>query len=436
MKGALNAKKRICTQKKVQVKKGLGTLLDRTPSFEPRRIETPAAVGKVAVGNRVAADYSARMTRDPKRLAIVAAKFALPAIILAYLLGWRIDADDWQALADQEKRFSLLWTALIVAIGALSISFARWCLLVRAQGIELSMLEAFRLGSICFLLSFVSAGSVGGDLFKAVFLARRRPGKRIEAVASVLVDRGSGLYGLLLLVAMTIVFTGTGTVSATPTGGTAGIDAVAESGGAGSPDLGSLRIAVAVLVGLGTAVLATLVLGGRSVDRMVRWSGTLPWVGGIMERIGKPLRMFHERPVAFAVAVLMSVAVQAMLAVSIYLVARGLYESPPTLAEHFVIVPIAMLASALPISPAGLGVLEAAMESLYHLIPAEPTVASGTLVALVFELVKLTMAAIGTLFYWTAKGEVRESLELADQGVSGPTDPPTPTHRRSSATPP
>ncbi len=67
------------------------------------------------------------------------------------------------------------------------------------------MLEAFRLGSICFLLSFVSAGSVGGDLFKAVFLARRRPGKRVEAVASVLVDRGVGLYGLLLVVAAALL---------------------------------------------------------------------------------------------------------------------------------------------------------------------------------------------------------------------------------------
>ena len=69
------------------------------------------------------------------------------------------------------------------------------------------MLEAFRLGSICFLLSFVSPGSVGGDVFKAIFLAQRRPGKRIEAVASVLVDRGVGLYRLLLLVAAALVLT-------------------------------------------------------------------------------------------------------------------------------------------------------------------------------------------------------------------------------------
>lgn len=331
---------------------------------------------------------------------ITAAKFALPVLILAYLLGWRIGPETWEDLADQPKNYWLLGVAMGMAMAALSLSFARWCLLVRAQGIELSMLEAFRLGSICFLLSFVSAGSVGGDLFKAVFLARRRPGKRIEAVASVFVDRGCGLYGLLLLVAITFLVTDLNPRAAS---------------GDGGPDLAGLKIAVAVLIAVGTGLTGLLVLGGRGVDRVMRRASEWRWVGGFLGRVAKPLRMFHEHPVAFVTAVLMSVGVQAMLAISIYLVARGLYASPPTLAEHFVIVPIAMIASALPISPAGLGVLEAAMESLYHLLPAEPTAASGTLVALVFEIVRFAVAGIGTLLYWTAPAEVRTSLQEAER---------------------
>ncbi|MFK8113827.1 MAG: lysylphosphatidylglycerol synthase domain-containing protein, partial [Rubripirellula sp.] len=104
-----------------------------------------------------------------------------------------------------------------------------------------------------------------------------------------------------------------------------------------------------------------------------------------------------------------------MLVFSMYLIARGLYADPPTLLEHFVIVPIGMLASALPITPAGIGVLEATIQSLYSIVPAVPTSASGTLVALVFEMVKVVMAIIGTIFYWTANEEVRESLESAEE---------------------
>jgi hypothetical protein len=338
------------------------------------------------------------MKLTPKSTIVPLIKFAIPAAIIGYLV-WRIEPEHWHQLSVQPKNYPLLVAALVVALLAMAISFARWCVLVRCQGIELSMLEAFRLGSICFLLSFVSAGSVGGDLFKAIFLARRRPGKRVAAVASVVVDRGCGLYALLLLVGLAMVLTN-------PTD-------------AGEVTIGMDRIksATAALVVVGTLVLAILVLGGRSVDRLVSRGATLPVVGGLIARIGPPLRMFHSHPLAFAAAIAMSLLVQGMLVIGVFLIARGLYTSPPTLGEHFVIVPIAMLASALPITPAGIGVLEAAMDALYAVVPAVPTRASGTLVALVFELVKLVLAIVGTVFYWTASAEVRQSLEIAEEQV-------------------
>ena len=79
------------------------------------------------------------------------------------------------------------------------------------------------------------------------------------------------------------------------------------------------------------------------------------------------------------------------------------------------IVPVGMLVSALPLTPAGIGLLEATIDKLYEVVPAISTDASGTLVALVFEVVKLIMAVIGTIFYWTANEEVRHSLEIAEE---------------------
>ena len=329
---------------------------------------------------------------------LTAVKFALPAAIIGYLV-WRIEPEQWQQLGEQPKDYWLLLAALMAGLIAMSLSFARWCVLVRCQGIELSMLEAFRLGSICFLLSFVSVGSVGGDLFKAIFLAKRRPGKRVAAVASVLVDRGCGLYGLLLIVAGGLLLSPSESVD------------VGES----AIGLTQIKWATAILIGSGTAVLAVLILGGRSVDRLITWGSELPVVGKIVSTVGPPLRMFHHHPLGFGLSVLMSLGVQGMLVISMYFVARGLYTDPPTLGEHFVIVPIGMLASALPLTPAGIGVLEAAIDKLYKVVPAVPTTASGTLVALVFEMVKVVMAVIGTAFYWTAGAEVMESIEVAEE---------------------
>lgn len=329
------------------------------------------------------------------------AKFVIPAAIIAYLV-WRIEPDQWNELSSQPKDYWLLAAALVVALAAMSLSFARWCVLVRCQGIELTMLEAFRLGSICFLLSFVSPGSVGGDLFKAIFLAKRRPGKRIEAVASVLVDRGAGLYGLLLIVAAALLLTNPSDVET------------------GLISMNRIKWGTAIFVGLGTVVLAILVLGGRGVDRLIIWGSSLPVIGGLVKKVGPPLRMFHSHPIAFGATIVMSVGVQGMLVISMYLIARGLYIDPPTLAEHFVIVPIGMLVSALPLTPAGIGMLELTIDELYRIVPAKMTDASGTLVALVFEIVKVVMAALGTVFYWTANDEVRESLEVAEEESHSP----------------
>lgn len=352
------------------------------------------------------------MNASARHLAILLIKFLVPAGIIAVLL-MRIDPQQWHVLGEQSIRWSVLAAAFGVAFLAIALSFLRWWVLVRCQGIVLSLLEAFRLSSICFLLSFVSAGSVGGDVFKAVFLARRSPGKRVAAVASVVVDRGSGLFGLLLLVSLGLWLR-------------PGTDPF-EFNGIG---IRQFKAIVAVLVASGGLLLAVLVLGGRFVDRLIARGSRVRFIGGAVRAIGPPLRTFHSHPWAFMLSLVMSVGVQGMLVVSMYLIAVSMYPSPPTFAEHFVIVPVGMLASALPLTPAGVGVLEATIETLYHLVPARVTTASGTLVALMFELVKVVLAVVGTIFYWTASREEQESLEYAeehgDHAIADLDDSPSP----------
>ncbi len=340
-----------------------------------------------------------------KSVLLTLAKFAIPITIIWFLLANHVTDEQWHDLKTHPKDYGLLAAALAVAIAAMSLSFARWCILVRCHDIELSMVEAFRLGSICFLLSFVSVGSVGGDLFKAVFLAKRRPGKRVEAVASVLVDRGVGLYGLLLIVAIGLLFLA-------PTDTASLVDDGTESSTVNIP---TIKNATLALTALGSIVLAILVFGGKAVDGLIQRGIKLPVVGTLIQRIGPPLRMFGDHPIAFGVSIIMSMGVHIGFVISMYLIATAMYPDTPTLSDHFVIVPIGLLASALPITPGGVGVLEGTIEGLYRIIPTTPTSASGTMVALVFEAVKVIMALIGTAFYWAANEEVKESLEAAEE---------------------
>ena len=52
----------------------------------------------------------------------------------------------------------------------------------RALGIPFTLRNAFRLGFMGYLLNFVGPGAVGGDLFKAYFVASDQKSRRAEAV--------------------------------------------------------------------------------------------------------------------------------------------------------------------------------------------------------------------------------------------------------------
>ena len=79
------------------------------------------------------------------------------------------------------------------------------------------------------------------------------------------------------------------------------------------------------------------------------------------------------------------------------------------------IVPIGMLTSALPITPAGIGVLEATIESLYHVVPA---VENEGLRNAGCVGVRDGEGRDGSdrkrSFYWTANEEVTGSLAAAE----------------------
>ncbi|WP_417750299.1 lysylphosphatidylglycerol synthase transmembrane domain-containing protein [Rosistilla oblonga] len=328
-------------------------------------------------------------TRSPKTVLLTVAKFGVPVGIVWYLVS-QIQPQQWSALQNSPKQYSLLVMALLIGLSATLLSYVRWWLLVRSHNIPLTPTEGIRLAAIGFLLNFVSIGAVGGDLFKAYFLARRTPGKKIEVFATALVDRVVGLYGLLVVASVALWMIG---------------DSLA------GDDVTMIRAVVYTLTLAGAAFMLGVVLGGSLIDQALDRILNVPMIGPFVHRIADPLRAFRHHTAAFMVTIGMSVVVHILLGVAIYFIAAGLYEHPPTLAEHMVIVPIANAVAGLPISLAGIGVFEGALDHLYAKLPTTPTDASGTIVGLVYEIVKIAIAMIGIVFYWTGQREVRESFQ-------------------------
>src|SRR5262249_58221984 len=73
---------------------------------------------------------------------------------------------------------------------------------VRARDFPFTVRNAYRLGLVGVFYNTFLPGSVGGDLVKAFFIAREHPERRTRAVATVIMDRALGLFGLILFTAV------------------------------------------------------------------------------------------------------------------------------------------------------------------------------------------------------------------------------------------
>src|SRR5262245_27483918 len=107
-----------------------------------------------------------------------------------------VQDDSFDRLWNEPKNWSMLAIAAALKLTAIMITFVRWFFLVRALNLPFRLRDAFRLGFLGYLFNLIAPGAVGGDLFKAVFIAREQPGRRGAAISSVIVDRLIGLYAL------------------------------------------------------------------------------------------------------------------------------------------------------------------------------------------------------------------------------------------------
>ena len=261
----------------------------------------------------------------------------------------------------------------------MSLGFLRWHLLVNALGISFSLRDAFRLGFIGYLFNFLSLGSVGGDVFKAMFVAHEQPGRRLEAIATIAVDRVLGLLGLLLVASFCL------TLVRIP----------------GAPSqIDSLARMVVLLTVVGFLTLVMLLVTSKFQRWVMKITRKVPRIGPRLHTLLANLLLYQQRKRAIFSAIALSVMVHVTIAVTIHLCASGIYSVTPTLAQHFVISPLANVVGALPIAPSGMGTFEVAMRYLYDQVPAGKTNQDmGLVVGIVFRAITVVTAVIGLMFY-------------------------------------
>ena len=371
------------------------------------------------------------VARPGRRIATACLRWGVAVAVLAWL--GRENAGLLRELATRSPRHG--WLALAFAAAGLgtAVSFLRWWVIARSQGFDFRLRDAVRLGLVGQLMSYVAPG-VSGDVVRTVLVARDRPDRRLEAAATIVVDRYLGLLGLFW------------------TGGIAGL--------ALSDAVPAFRLAGRLCAA--AAVLGTIALPvAFAVAAWMPSSATPETAGRLRRRFGELAAVaagYRRRPALLASALAMAVAGHVSLGLCFYAVVLGLRHEAvsPSLLEHLTFLCGSQLTAIFAPTPGGLGATEAAVRYAYGLsataagrgIDPEAARGAGFAAAMTFRLVGVAAAAAGVLalrlldpavaLATAAVHRVRgtavapSSIAFADHLPAGPSDTPA-TARRKAA---
>jgi len=297
------------------------------------------------------------------------------SVILLWILFSRIDVEKLWA-GTRSASVSWLVVALIIYAITVVVSVWRWRLLLDAQDVHV---ETNRLaGSYLVALFFNNflPSNIGGDVIRIRDTALQA-GSKTLATAVVLVDRGLGLMGLVLVAAC---------------------GATLAAGGATA---GALPIVPAWLWAgflLGAGLSAPAVLAPVGFGRLLQPLRVFhpDWIDNRIEKLTGVLARFRDRPSALAGCFGGAVLVQAGT-VAYYLAAAYALHIAIGPWDLAVIVPLSFLLQMAPVSINGFGVREAAF-SLYFArlrLPLE----SALLVSLVPTMLVMFFSLSGAAVY-------------------------------------
>jgi uncharacterized membrane protein YbhN (UPF0104 family) len=240
------------------------------------------------------------------------------------------------------------------------LAATRWCILARALDFAGRWSAYLKFYFVGMYFNLFLPSSVGGDVFRALFICQGKP-LRLRAAYSVVADRLLGLTAMFML----------------------GAAAVSAWG-----DLLPLRFETMLIASglIAVALIAVLPFIHKTVSRV--WSE-------IGERLSIILVFWH-RPASLFSALGISLALQALGTGTICILANAMELSPPA-AFYFAAFPLVALATLLPISFNGIGIREGGF--VYFLGLKGVPVEKALTLSLSFFAIQVVTSLLGGLIY-------------------------------------
>ena len=314
--------------------------------------------------------------------------------IAAGLIYWLVQRGGLSL--DGLSEFSRGWPWLLLAqlpfALILIIATVRWRLFLQVQGLHYRFLEIQSLVLLGVFFNQVLIGSIGGDVAKAYYISKGTAERKAAAVLTVFIDRALGLFVLLVIACI---------------GTLLNFEAVKEN-----PILLSLAVAVWSLVT--GALLAGCLFFSHGIRNHPLARGLLSKLPfkAALTKASEVLYLYKSHPSLVLKAVGLSFALHLLVILTNLLFIRALspdqWASPLSL---FLVVPLAQVVMAIPITPGGLGTGEFAYKELFQLFGITK---NGDLVSLLQRMTYCLWGIPGLLIYLSRR-KTAPALELENQ---------------------
>lgn len=283
-----------------------------------------------------------------------------------------------------ERPSVLVFMAIVWIVISVGLGTYRWWTLLDGIGLRAPFKRTMTLQLVGMFFNSFVPGAVGGDLMKAFYVMRDHDTKRkTPAMVTVLLDRIIGVMGLFTI----------GVVSVLCNLEQFWSNALTKS------LVTTIFLAFVCMIAAFTAMLIPYKEGrdpfAKILSLRVKGFTTL-------KKIYEALRFYRNSPIALVKALAISIVIQMTIMVYFMYITRVMTGQTIDLLTFGTIYPIAMVTTALPIAPGGLGVGNVAFEHMYALAG----VSGGGNVFFVFFLGQMAFNLLGVFPYLFMKGRV------------------------------
>ncbi|MGE3756496.1 MAG: lysylphosphatidylglycerol synthase transmembrane domain-containing protein [Pseudobdellovibrionaceae bacterium] len=309
----------------------------------------------------------------------------LKVVFAAGIIFWMVQSGkiDFRTLPGILHPVYLPLAILLMFVNAMAMAH-RWKILVNAQGLEMKFWDALKLFLVGVFFNFAMPGGVGGDVVKGYYMTRKRPDRKVDAALSVLMDRIMGLYAMILMAAVMMLLD---------------FPKVRETPGLSFLFLMSLGLAVGATVFLLLA-FSPQVRGLEKIWRRVQEYK----IGRALFKVYISIHVYGKHPQVLLKTILWSWVAQTTAILFFVNVGAAFQMTEIPLIAYFFVCPLGFMITAIPISPAGVGMGQAAFYYLFNLYTGAQSDFGSNAITLM-QIFQFIVGFAGAFFYLRMKKE-------------------------------